>query len=406
MSLRDVVVSGLGLVSPHGDDLAAAFDSLLRGHSAVSLWSREGMPPAAVASVAFAPERWFSKIQLVGVDRVSQMAVAAAELAKTDACWPSGLDGERIGVFIGSGMGGASALEDGYEAARLGKRVSPLTVVAAMTNAPAAHIAIRAGAQGPVYTYTVACASSALAIAEAAKAIAAGEIDMAIAGGAEALLVPGVVRAWQALQTLAALDPNDPSQSCRPFDAQRTGFALGEGAAMLVLESREHALARQAPVRARFAGSGISCDAQHLTKPDAQGQVRALRNVLRSSGLAPRDIAYCNAHGTATRVGDAVECDALRQVWGEDLQSLRVSSTKSMHGHLLGGAGALEALITVLTVQQRQAPPTATCQNPDAACNVPLILGAAEALPRLQAAISSSFAFGGTNVVLAFTRDD
>jgi 3-oxoacyl-[acyl-carrier-protein] synthase II len=406
MSPRDVVVSGLGLVSPHGDDPAAAFDALLKGRSAVSLWNREGMPPAAVASVAFSPERWFNKIQLVGVDRVSQMAVAAAELAKADAGWPSGLDGERIGVFIGSGMGGASALEDGYEAARLGKRVSPLTVVAAMTNAPAAHIAIRAGAQGPVYTYTVACASSALAIAEAAKAIAAGEIDIAIAGGAEALLVPGVVRAWQALQTLATPDPTDPSQSCRPFDAHRTGFALGEGAAMLVLESREHALARSAPVRARFAGSGVSCDALHLTKPDAQGQVRALRNVLRSSGLAARDIAYCNAHGTATRVGDGVECDALRQVWGEDLQSLRVSSTKSMHGHLLGGAGALEALITVMTVQQRQAPPTATCQTPDAACHVPLILGAAEPLPRLQAAISSSFAFGGTNVVLAFTRHD
>ena len=319
---------------------------------------------------------------------------------------PAGLDGDRIGVFIGSGMGGASALEDGYEAARLGKRVSPLTVVATMTNAPAAHIAIRAGAQGPAYTYSVACASSAVAIAEAAKAIAAGDIDIAIAGGAEALLVPGVVRAWQALQTLATPDATDPSQSCRPFDTHRSGFALGEGAAMLVLESREHALARQAPVRARFAGSGVSCDAAHMTKPDASGQVRALRNALRSSGLAARDIGYCNAHGTATRVGDAVECEALNRVWGDDIDALRVSSTKSMHAHLLGAAGALEALITVMTLQQRQAPPTATCTTPDQACNVPLILGTAQSLPSLQAAISSSFAFGGTNVVLAFTRHD
>lgn len=406
MNMRDVVISGLGLVSPHGDDPAVVFDALLRGHSAVALWNRDGTAPAAVASVDFSPVRWFNKLQLVGVDRVSQMAVAAAELAKADACWPAGLDGERIGVFIGSGMGGASALEDGYEAARLGKRVSPLTVVATMTNAPAAHIAIRAGAQGPAYTYSVACASSAVAIAEAAKAIAAGEIDIAIAGGAEALLVPGVVRAWQALQTLATPDATDPSQSCRPFDTNRTGFALGEGAAMLVLESREHALARQAPVRARFAGSGVSCDAVHMTKPDARGQVRALRNALRSSGLAARDIGYCNAHGTATRVGDGVECEALRQVWGDDIDALRVSSTKSMHGHLLGAAGALEALITVMSLQRRQAPPTATCTTPDEACNVPLILGAAQSLPSLQAAISSSFAFGGTNVVLAFTRHD
>lgn len=406
MNSRDVVITGLGLVAPHGDDAALAFEAMLRGTSAISLWARDGLPPAAVASVTFSPERWFTKLQLVGVDRVSQMAVAAAELARVDAGWADGIDPERVGVFIGSGMGGASALEDGYDAARAGRRVSPLSVVAAMTNAPAAHIAIRANAQGPVYTYSVACASSAVAIAEAAKAIAAGEIDIAIAGGAEALLVPGIVRAWQALQTLATPDPDDPSQSCRPFDVDRSGFSLGEGAAMLVLESRAHAAARKAPVRVRFAGSGISCDAQHMTKPQAPGQVRALRNMLRASGLAPRDIGYCNAHGTATRVGDGVECEALRSVWGVDIGGLRVSSTKSMHGHLLGAAGALEAVVTVLALEQRCAPPTPSCRTPDAACDVPLIRDAAAPLPQLRAAISNSFAFGGTNVVLAFTRDD
>lgn len=406
MSVRDVVISGLGLVSPHGDDLGVAFDAMLRGQSAIALWGREDLPPAAIASVAFSPERWFTKLQLVGVDRVSQLAVAAAESARADARWPEHLNPERIGIFIGSGMGGAAAVEDGYEATRVGRRISPLSVVAAMTNAPAAHIAIRAKAQGPVYTYSVACASSAVAIAEAAKAIAAGEIDIAIAGGTEALLVPGVVRAWQALQTLATPDPADPSLSCRPFDTHRSGFALGEGAAMLVLESRQHARARQAPVRVRFAGSGVSCDAQHMTKPQAQGQVRALRNALRASGLAPRDIGYCNAHGTATRVGDVVECEALRTVWGDDLDALRVSSTKSMHGHLLGAAGALEAVITVLALEQRCAPATPSCLDPDAACDIPLIRGTAASLPTLQAAISNSFAFGGTNVVLAFTRND
>lgn len=406
-SMREVVVSGVGVVSPHGNDAGDAFAAMLQGRSAISLWNGpEGFPAAAVASVDFSPERWFTKLQLVGVDRVSQMAVAAAELARTDARWSDGMDPERIGVYIGSGMGGAAALEDGYEASRTGRRVSPLTVVAAMTNAPAAHIAIRAGAQGPALTYSVACSSSAVAIAEAAKAIAAGEIDIAIAGGAEALLVPGVVRAWQALQTLATPDPTDPSQSCRPFDTNRSGFSLGEGAAMLVLESREHALARQAPIRVRFAGSGISCDAQHMTKPHAPGQVRALRNMLRASGLTPHDIGYCNAHGTATRVGDGVECEALRSVWGSDIVDLKVSSTKSMHGHLLGAAGALEAIVTVLALQQRCAPPTPSCVQPDPACDVPLIRTGAAELPGLQAAISNSFAFGGTNVVLAFSRHD
>jgi 3-oxoacyl-[acyl-carrier-protein] synthase II len=410
MNLRDVVVTGLGLVSPHGDQLEPAFSALLRGESAVRLWSHADMPPAAAASAAFSAERWFTKLQLVGVDRVSQIAVAAAELARADAQWPDPSapqpDPERIGVYIGSGMGGAAALEDGYEAARLGRRVSPMSVVAAMTNAPAAHIAMRANAQGPVITYSVACASSALAIAEAAKAIAAGEIDIAIAGGAEALLVPGVVRAWQALRTLATPDAIDISQSCRPFDLNRTGFALGEGAAMLVLESRAHATKRNATVRVQFAGSGVSCDAQHLTKPHAHGQVRALQKALRAAGLAPRDVGYCNAHGTATRVGDVVECEALRTVWGDDLGALQVSSTKSMHGHLLGAAGALEAVVTVLALQQRVVPPTPTCVHPDPACDVPLVCGSAAALPNLRAAISNSFAFGGTNVVLAFTRAD
>ena len=406
MKGRRVLVTGLGLVSPHGDDPERVFEALLQGRSAIGLWGRDELPPVVVARAPFAPEPWFTKLQLVGTDRVSQMAVAAAESARADAHWPDKLDPERVGVFIGSGMGGATALDDAYEALRLQRRMSPLSVVAGMTNAPAAHIAMRVGVHGPVYTYSVACASSALAIAEAAKAIAAGEIDIAIAGGAEALLVPGVVRAWQALQTLATPDLVEPGRSCRPFDVSRSGLVLGEGAAMLVLESHEHALARSAVPYAELAGSGVSCDASHLTKPHSQGQVRALGNALRSSGLAADDIGYCNAHGTATLVGDAVECESLLHVWGDSIAGLRVSSTKSMHGHLLGAAGALEALITILALNRRQAPPTATCRNLDAACNIPIIGESAEELPNLRAAISNSFAFGGTNVVLAFTRVD
>ena len=401
-----MLVTGVGLVSPHGEDPALAFEALLRGESAVASWVREGLAPAAVASAVFAPDRWFNKMQRVGVDRVSQIAVAAAESARLDARWTDATDPERVGVFIGSGIGGAEAIQASYEATLAGRRVSPLSVVAAMTNAPAAHISLRINAQGPVYTYSIACASSAVAIAEAAKAIACGEIDVAIAGGTEALLVPGAVRAWQALQTLATPDADDVSQSCRPFDANRTGFALGEGAAMLVLESREHAERRGAPVRVRLAGSGVSCDAQHLTKPAAAGQVRALRNALRASGLSPRDIGYCNAHGTATRVGDAAESESLREVWGDDLAGLCVGSTKSMHGHLLGAAGALEAIWTLLAVQQGKAPPNPSFRTPDPACDLPLILGEAADLPDMRAAISNSFAFGGTNAVLVFARDD
>jgi 3-oxoacyl-[acyl-carrier-protein] synthase II len=402
MSGADVVVTGLGVTSPHGNDPGQMFDQLMCGRSAVHLHEEDGLPPAAVASVSFDPLEWFTRLQLAGVDRVSQFAVAAAESAQQDAGWTDQFDPSRVGVFIGTGMGGAGAIEQGYAARAAGRRVPPLTVVASMTSAPAALVAMRVGAHGPVFTYSVACASSAVAIAEAAKAIQAGEIDIAIAGGSEALLVPGVIRAWQALQTLAPPDAQDPATSCRPFAEDRCGFVLAEGAAMLILESEQSARARNAKIYARWAGSGTSCDASHLTKPDVAGQTRALRQALLRSCLSPSQIGYCNAHGTATRVGDLVECEALRAVWGDDLSSLRVSSTKSMHGHLLGGAGALEAAIVVLALHRQQLPPTANLRHPDPACAVPIIRDLGCEARDLQAAISSSFAFGGTNVVLAF----
>ena len=205
-------------------------------------------------------------------------------------------------------MGGATALEAAY---RSGGRVPPLTIPAFMPNAPASHIALRQRVQGPVLTYSVACASSAIAIAEAAKAVQRGEVDLAIAGGSEALVVPGVVLAWQAMQTLASFQPGEAAAAVRPFATDRSGFALGEGAAFLVLESAERARARGARIYATLAGWGLSCDATHLTKPDAAGQARAIRAALKQAGLQPRDIGYCNAHGTATRIGDVVERDAL-----------------------------------------------------------------------------------------------
>lgn len=400
-----VVVTGLGLVSPHGDAPQAMFDALLQGRSAVhEVFAGQLPKPAAAATAAFDETRWFNKLQLAGVDRVSQLAVAAADLALADAGRPRPDDAERLGVFAGCGMGGGAAIEAAYLSGANGGRVPPLTIPAFMPNAPASHVAMRQGVQGPVLTYSVACASSAIAIGEALRAVERGDVDVALAGGSEALIVPGVLAAWQAMQTLAGFAPGEAAQACRPFAADRSGFVLGEGAAFLVLENEAHARARAARVYARLAGYGLSCDATHLTKPDAAGQARALRAALRHAGLQPADVGYCNAHGTATKVGDLVESEALATVWGPAVAGLQVSSTKGLHGHLLGAAGALEAVVTVLALQQRQLPPNGHRGAVDAACTLNLVQPGHTAAPALQAAISSSFAFGGTNAVLAFTQ--
>ena len=403
---RAVVVTGIGVVSPLGNDLQVFFDALMQGRSGLrKMGTESGFDQPVVAGVAdFDPAPWFSKLQLSGVDSVSQFAVAAATMARSDAA----LDGTALddaAVYFGTGMGGAFALEHAF-AAHFSERprVSPLTVVASMNNAAAGHIAMRFGVHGAVFTYSVACASSAIAIGEAYRAVQRGDVDIAIAGGAEALLTPGVVRAWQAMQTLASTEGEHPEAACRPFSTDRSGLALAEGAAVLILESEAHARARGARVYAELAGYGVSCDATHITKPDAAGQVRAMRAALRSANLAPTDIGYCNAHGTATKVGDVVECEALNMVWGDAIDQLTVGSTKSMHGHMLGGAGAIEAAITALAIHHKALPPTANCTEQDAACAVRIVRDKGIAAPELKAAISNSFAFGGSNAALIFKR--
>ncbi len=396
-----VAVTGIGLVSPHGDVPEAVFAALMRGESAIRPVFPELPKPTAAATVDFDQARWFTKLQLAGVDRVSQLAVAAADLAMKDANAAGTAAAERLGIYAGCGMGGAGSLEFAY---RGGPRVPPLTVPAFMPNAPAAHIAMRQQALGPVLTYSVACASSAVAIAEAAKAIQAGEVDIAIAGGTEALIVPGVVLAWQAMQTLASFEADGAPRAVRPFSTDRSGFALGEGAAFLVLESEEHARARGARRYATLDGWGVTTDGTHLTKPDAGGQARALRATLQRADASLRDVGYCNAHGTATRIGDPIERDALAMVWGDAFDDLRVSSTKALHGHLLGGAGALEAAITVLALHHQQLPPNAHTTEIDPACRMNLVTEPGTTAPELHTAISNSFAFGGTNAVLLFRR--
>lgn len=398
-TMPKVVVTGLGLMSPHGDDARAVFDAVMQGRSAVRQVFPELARPAAAATVDFDESRWFSKLQLAGLDRVSRLAVAAADLALRDAQVADALDADRTGVYAGCGMGGGGSLELAY---RGNGRVPPLTIPAFMPNAPAAHIAMRWRLTGPVLTYSVACASSAVALMEAAKAVQRGEVDLALAGGSEALVFPGITMAWQAMQTLANVTPETAATACKPFATDRSGFVIGEGAAFLVLETEERARARGATVYAELAGWGLSCDASHLSKPDVAGQAKALRGALRQAGITPADVGYCNAHGTATRVGDAVEAQALAQVWGEDIARLRVSSTKALHGHLIGAAGSLEAALTVLALQQRRLPPALHCAEQDPECPVTLVRQDDVHAPDLRYALSSSFAFGGTNVALVF----
>jgi 3-oxoacyl-[acyl-carrier-protein] synthase II len=397
-----VGVAGIGVTSPLGEQLESSWDRLLTGRGAIGRMAFDGLADIAAAQVTADVSQGLTRLQQVGTERVSQMALGAVRKALADAAiggWP---DPERVGLYLGTGMGGASTMDAGFAALYAGSRIPPLTVPAGMVNGASAVVAIHADIRGPVITYAVACASSSVAIAEAAHALRRGEIDIAVCGGVEAPLARGTVAAWQALRTLAPPDAADVTRSCRPFAADRAGLVLGEGAAFLVLR-REEDLA--AAPRAWLAGSAVRCDALHLTNPQVRGQVATLRAALRDAGLAPADIGYCNAHGTATITGDPVECEALREVWGEHAGALHVSSTKAAHGHLLGAGGALEAALTVMALQSGVVPPTLGVTTVDARCaGLAHVLGEGRRVPDLRHAISNSFAFGGTDVALVFSR--
>ena len=395
-------IAGIGLTCPLGDTPEASWERLVAGQGAVGRVAFEGLPDIAAAQVTSDVSQVLTRLQQVGTERVSQMALGAVRKALADAAMAGWPDPERVGLYLGTGMGGAATMDAGFAALHGGGRIPPLTVPAGMVNGASAVVAIHADIRGPVLTYAVACASGSVAMAEAAHALRRGEVDIAICGGVEAPLARGTVAAWHALRTLAPPDAADVARSCRPFSADRSGLVLGEGAAFFVLR-REEDLDR-AP-RAWFAGSAVRCDALHLTNPQVRGQVSTLKAALQASGLAPPDIGYCNAHGTATVAGDPVECEALRVVWGEHAASLRVSSTKAAHGHLLGAGGALEAALTVMARQHGMVPPTLGTATLDARCaGLAHVLGEAQRAPGLRHAISNSFAFGGTNAALVFSR--
>lgn len=411
MAKRRVAVTGLGLVSPFGGDREDFFARILAGESCIGHYVTDDLPRPlslpAVQCTVFNAEAVLGKPLAATMDRFCQLGMAAA----LDAWQHAGFDvadksaKPDFGVAWGTALGGTLAYEQGYRELwqRGRERISPLSVILGMNNAASAHISIQLGLGNSSLTYTVACASATAALGEAYRRIRDGEAEVMMAGGSDAPLAYGVVRAWEALRVVASGDKETSYRACRPFHPERTGLVLGEGAAALVLEEWDHAVARGAPILAELAGYGATSDHTHLVRPEADGQIRALNMALEEAGLAPRDIGYVNVHGTATREGDPAEISALRAVFGDHAQQLPVSATKSMHGHMMGAAGAVEALITVMALHQDALPPTAHLDAIDPACEgVRHIVGEALRGSRPRAALSNSFAFGGSNAVLAF----
>ena len=404
--MRRVAVTGIGLVSPLGNSPAQAFANARAGRSGIhrldTPFAHRLLAPLA-ATVQFDGAAQFEPARLRMLDRVSQFALHAAGQALAQAGADLGLiDRERAGVFVGTGMGGTQTSDDGYQTlyGDRSDRIKPFTVLLGMYNAGAAWIGIEHDLRGPNLCYSTACSSSAVAIGEAWLRVGGGSLDLALAGGAEAPLAFGSLKAWEALHTLASVDAAQPSASCKPFSRDRSGMVLGEGAAMLVLEPWDAALARGAPIQGEIIGYGLCTDAGHITRPSVEGQARTMRAALHSAGVTPAAIDAINAHGTGTQANDAVESAAIRLVFGQRAAQIPVSATKSVHGHLLGAAGALECALSLLAMQHAVALPTMHLRNPDPACDLDYVANAAREQVAAHTMLSNSFAFGGSNAVL------
>lgn len=410
MDRRRVFVTGLGVISPLGNDLDSAFERLCAGETGVRrVVSGSGVPggDALVAPAAFEAPEGVPRVRWRLMARASQMAVLAAARALASAGLdPEGAWREEGGVYIGSGLGGSEALEDHYKrwCATPPARSRAATIAMIMGNGAAAHISMQYGILGPTLSYSVACASSGVALGEAFRAVRDGYLDTVLVGGAEAQLNEGTVAAWIPLGALASEHPEGPQASSRPFDAERTGMVLGEGAALLVLESERALEARGGSALGEVVGYGVSSDAHNLTEPQVDGQVRALRRALADAGIPPEAVGYVNAHATGTVTGDRAEWSAIRQVFGSGAPSLPVSSSKGAHGHLVGAASAIEAVWTVLALRTGRVPPTANLTHPDPDCPLDCVPLAERRVEGLEYALSNSFAFGGTNAALVLRR--
>ena len=404
--MRRVAITGVGVISAVGNSSGEFFDNLAAGKSGIRRVTSDFVDKLGVkvtAVSAFQGEDFFSKKQLGLLDRTSQMALVAAGQAWRDSGLELGEEEkQRSGVYLGTGMGGANSLDEMF--GKLYKngaaRVSPLFVPRIMSNAPASHISIQYGLSGPCLTFSTACSSSSVSIGEAFRQIKAGYADIILAGGAESLLAYGSFKCWESLGVLAPEDAEQPAASCRPFSRDRAGFVLGEGAAIVALEEMERARKRGAHIYGELAGYGSTADAQHITNPSPDGQARAMRLALEEARTSPEEIDYVNAHGTATINNDIVETLAIKKVFGERSRTVPISSTKSMHGHLLGATGAVEFVAALLAMKYGTLPPTAYLRLPDPECDLDYVPNVGRSGVRVRTIMSNSFAFGGTNAVL------
>jgi 3-oxoacyl-[acyl-carrier-protein] synthase II len=410
---RRVAITGLGMVTPLGTDVPSTWDALVAGRSGAGPITRFDpvLSPVKFACEVkgFEPARFLDKKEIRRYDLFAQFAIAAAEEAVTDACLASSWDKvnlKRVGVLIGTGTGGLETFVENCRALfeKGPSRVSPFFVPMYMPNVAAALISMRYGAQGPNYCTVSACASSAHALGNGLQLIRDDEADIVIAGGAEAAITSLAVASFANMKALSERN-DDPATASRPFDKDRDGFVLGDGAGVLILEAWEHAQRRGAKIYAELVGHGQTADAYHITAPapDGSGAQEAMRLALKDGGIRLEEVGYINAHGTSTPHGDAAETNAVKAVFGAQARRLVFGSTKSMTGHLLGAAGALEAAVCALVVQRGVIPPTINQFTPDPACD----LDSAPNTVRKQAvsvALSNSFGFGGHNVTLAVRR--
>ncbi|HEX7329413.1 MAG TPA: beta-ketoacyl-ACP synthase II [Casimicrobiaceae bacterium] len=413
MTRRRVVVTGLGIVSPVGIGVAAAWESILAARSGIGPITRfdaSSFPTRIAGEVKdFDVTRWLSAKEARRYDTFIHYGLVATMEAVADA----GLTGytgdlERCGVSVGSGIGGLPMIEETQQTFRDGglRKVSPFFVPGSIINMIAGLVSIQYGYRGPNLGCVSACSTGNHCLGEAARIIEYGDADLMIAGGSESTVSPLGVGGFCAARALSTHN-DDPATASRPWDIDRDGFVLGEGAGILVLEELEHARSRGARIYCELSGYGMSADAHHITAPpeDGDGAYRSMRNALKNAGLAPDEVDYINAHGTSTPLGDVAECIAVRRAFGAHADKVAVSSTKSMTGHLLGAAAGIEAVFTVLALRDQVAPPTANLVNPDPKCDLDFVPREARPMP-IRTALSNSFGFGGTNATIVFGRLD
>jgi 3-oxoacyl-[acyl-carrier-protein] synthase II len=403
-----IVVTGLGATTPVGGSVTETWEAVLAGESGVTLmpfdWVETYQLPVKIAAtIKQSPLEVLGRVEARRLDPAGQYGLIAAREAWADAGTPA-VEPERLGVVMGSGIGGVHTLLDQWDTLKEKgvRRVFPLAVPMLMPNGPAAAVSLELGARAGAHTPVSACSSGAEAIGYAVQMIRSGRADVVVAGGTEAAMHPMPIAGFAAMQALSTRN-DAPEQASRPYDTGRDGFVLGEGAAVIVLESEEHAKARGAKVYAEVAGVGISSDAYHIAAPDPEGAgaARAMRDAVESAGLSPKDIVHINAHATSTPVGDIAESNAIRLAFGDDVDHMPVSATKSMTGHLLGAAGALEAIFTILAIHNRLAPATINLDDFDPAIKLDVVHGEHRKLPEGDiAALNNSFGFGGHNLAL------